>query len=288
MTFWTACCSEKVTEELTFVAPASEEGRAHMTPAVQALSEPPKSAPEAEVPITGVEAPPLPSEAPPPEETAAPVEAPPPETETVPAAEATTPEVAEAAAVAEETAAEPAATDAAPEAVAPPVEDGLIYVDVVSGPEGLGLSLDTSDPDRLIIKGSSKSLSTWNVQHSCEVKFGDALVSVNGNIGSQAELVDFVKSNTNLRLGFKRPTIRSIQITKAGRPLGLSLEATSSLGLLVKAILPDGVVGSEGLNICKGDRIVSANGVECSNYNAFMERLSKDNVITLKLYGYSS
>eukprot|EP00930_Biecheleria_cincta_P009158 TRINITY_DN110831_c0_g1_i1.p1 TRINITY_DN110831_c0_g1~~TRINITY_DN110831_c0_g1_i1.p1 ORF type:complete len:239 (+),score=43.55 TRINITY_DN110831_c0_g1_i1:35-751(+) len=125
-----------------------------------------------------------------------------------------------------------------------------------------GIVFDLSDsriPVVLSIEPGS-DFENWNAKFpELEVETGHGLMSVNDEVLSGAEMVAKLKGAGHVSLMFKLPLIRTVKLSKKGRPLGFFLARTGT-SLVVESVTSGGTAALAGIK--ESDRIVAVNDRE--------------------------
>lgn len=162
-------------------------------------------------------------------------------------------------------------------------------VEVTKGPKGLGLAVDTMDPNLCIIKGvvQGSTLHDWNktCAEGHAVRGGHRLVSVNGHTGDTNALVKKLQQETTLKLTMQKPLEHIVSLNKSDKPLGVSVNLyNDSFGMIVKEI-QSGAAADPNMKLKVGDRIVGVNG-QAGDAATLMPFLKSSQNLELKVLSY--
>ncbi|CAE7760650.1 prfA [Symbiodinium pilosum] len=147
----------------------------------------------------------------------------------------------------------------------------------------LGGLLDTSQDECCVFK----RVDSGGVLHKAGVRLYDRLIKVNGQAKSSSQLADLIGASNELQLEVEHPKTEAVQLNKAGKKVGLRLQAEDAcFGLIVKE-----VTGGVAAEMPKGtfqpkSRIVEVDG-QSAKPSDMLKQISTKDTVSLKVCSYS-
>lgn len=121
-------------------------------------------------------------------------------------------------------------------------------------PNGLHIFEVRSDVETPIAKYNE------SVSPAKQIRNGDYIKAVNGLTGAK-EMAEVVDKEMHLQVLLCRPHLQNVHVDKQGGPLGLELMYWHAGTSVLVGEINDGAVKKQGMDLQKGDRIVSVNGI---------------------------
>jgi len=167
-----------------------------------------------------------------------------------------------------------------------PLGPGEYLVDIFKDNRGAGFDIEAHGNSILVARLKSGALEDWNLAHEQDhefrVRLGDRVVRVNGVEGESQDLVQELKKKGKMRIIFRRAREFNVNVHKAGRELGICVNAGhEKLDMLkVSATRPGAVEdwgqANPGRAVQGGDRILAVNGIRGDPPTMMQELAAKD------------
>lgn len=159
--------------------------------------------------------------------------------------------------------------------------------------EDIGLTLDTSESDYCLIAHVEEGGLAWawnQGKPSTEtLSAGDRIRMVDNTKGSSGDLSKKLEAEKELRLSVQHPRISNATLERNDKPLGLVLDTTAGVGVLIAEIQDGGVISewnaTQDIKIRPQARIVEVNGER--RHESLIEELTVSQTPRMKIIDWA-